>query len=156
MGEPLLYDREHQLARIDRFIKLTSHYTKKQLHLLEYSKVFASKLGQAQMDRLVTKTIDENVTTLSIALKDLSDSQIVSVRHPENDTSAIMQGLGYSTESYCYHALVNNGEDTWPLLTGSQLSLHAKPDGAQQNSLVYALWQRSTYSSAIPDPVKRP
>jgi hypothetical protein len=124
MGEHYPGDERQQAIR--HFIELTTVYTRQQLQFLTYSQTLVSQAAQAEMDDMVTKTIDQNVSLLSHAFAELADSQIVTVVSADQSESAPMQGLGYSTETACYNALVHDGAVVWPILSSSQLSFQAK------------------------------
>lgn len=124
MGENYPADERQQAIR--HFIETTASYTRQQLQCLQYSQSFVGQSAQAEMDSLVTKTIDENVSLLTRTFAEMADSQVITVALADQSQSAPMQGLGYSTEMACYNALVHDGAAIWPILSASQLSFQAK------------------------------
>lgn len=144
MSEHCLGDERQQAIR--HFIELTTVYTRQQLECLEFSQALVSEAAQAEMDSMVTKTIDDNVSLLTRTFAELANSQVITVALADQSQSAPMQGLGYSTETACYNALVHDGAAVWPILSASQLSFQAKGIPLQP------VWHRQDQSREIAEP----
>jgi hypothetical protein len=122
--QPRDYDEEVQALK--DYISLSTIMLRQQLQILKIGEAVMRQPAYAIMDASVTECIDSESTTISRAIRRLplgSTGLRLCVTHPVENQIANVQGIGFSTESESYLAMVDEGRQKWEIVDAEQLSL---------------------------------
>jgi hypothetical protein len=123
---------EQQLECVKRFLNTTNRLLLDQVINVENMKPFSHENTIEAIEEEVENTTQTNVMLASIALQELrmQSPNALRVRHPITGQLGIFSGIGFSTETMSYAALVQlpgqsgmQQSQTWPIKNVAQLFL---------------------------------